>query len=100
MSFKNSRYVIEIDLPEGYLSIDCEIEYGEENRMTFFLNQSSVNKERYLPENSSELKKQLLDYNDFEFQTERDDIENMLNELMLKEFGADADILIRDVDSD
>ena len=28
MSFNNSRYVAEIDLPEGYISIDCEIEFG------------------------------------------------------------------------
>ena len=100
MSFKNSRYVAEIDLPEGYISIDCEREGGGENAIKFVLNQSSVDKDIYLLESSSEFKYQLLNYIDFELLTERMDIENLLNEIMLEEFGANADILIRGVDSD
>ena len=100
MSFNNSRYVAEIDLPEGYISIDCEIEFGDENSIKFFLNQSSVDKDIYLLGSSSEFKHQLLNYIDLELLTERMDIENLLNEIMLEEFGANADILIREVDSD
>lgn len=100
MSFKNNRYVAEIDLPEGYISIDCEIEFGVENAIKFFLNQSSVDKDTYLLESYSEFKHRLLNYIDLELLTERMDIENLINEIMLKEFGANADILIRDVDFD
>jgi hypothetical protein len=92
--------VEEIDLPEGYISIDCEIEFGVENGIKFFLNQSSVDKDIYLLGSSSEFKYQLLNFIGLELLTERMDIENLLNEIMIEEFGANADILNRDVDSD
>ena len=100
MSLENSRYVAEIDLPEGYLSIECEILYGTENSIKIFINQTSIDKDSYLKEFSSEFKNQLLNETDLELRTKRMDIENFLNEVMLEEFGADADILIRDIDSD
>ena len=100
MSLENSRYVAEIDLPEGYLSIECEILYGTENSIKIFINQTSIDKDSYLKEFSSEFKNQLLNETDLELRTKRMDVENFLNEVMLEEFGADADILIRDIDSD
>jgi len=84
MSFENSRYVAEINLPEGYISIDCDIEFGVENAIKFFLNQSSVDNDIYLLESSSEFKYQLLNYIDLELLTERMDIENLLNEIMFE----------------
>ena len=100
MSFQNNRYVAEIDLPEGYLSIECEITYGSENTINFFINQSSIDKDSYLREFSSEFKNQLLNETDVKLKTNRFDIEILLNEFMRKEFGVEADILIRDIDSD
>ena len=100
MSLKNSRYVAEIDLPEGYISIECEIITGSKNIIKFFLNQNSVDKESYLLLSNSPFKNKLLNYEDIEVVSERMDVENLLNEIMFEEFGEDADILIRDIDSD
>jgi len=100
MPFENKRYIAEIDLHDGYISIECEIEFGSENKINIFLNQSSVDKDGYLRDFSSEFKYKLLNYIDIELFTERMDVENLLNEIMIEEFGVDADILIRDVDSD
>ncbi len=60
MSLENTRYIAEIDLPEGYLSIECEILYGTENTLKFFINQSSIDKDSFLKEFSSEFKDQLF----------------------------------------
>ena len=100
MPIENKRYVAEIDLHEGYISIECEIEFGAESKINIFLNQSSVDKDAYLRDFSSEFKYKLLNFINIELLTKRMDVENLLNEIMLDEFGADADILIRDVDSD
>ncbi len=100
MSFENSRYVAEIEIPEGYISIDCEIEYGSENIVKFFLNQTSVDKSSYLLLYSSHFKEKLLNNIDFHLKTKRKDIENFLNELFKDEFGENIDIHVSEVDYD
>ena len=100
MTDQTTRYVLEIDLPEGYLSIECDVEFGETAKLHFFLNQSSVDKEKYLEENSSEFKERVLDQGDYETTTERNDIKEFLTDFCKSEFGAASDILIRDIDLD
>lgn len=101
MSFENSRYVAEIEIPEGYISIDCETEFGGDvNVLKFYLNQISVDRDNYLLQNPSKFKKELLTNLEFELLTERDEIEKILREIMIKEFGTEANIHISDVDSD
>ena len=97
---KTMRYVAEIDLPEGYISIDCDIEYNGETVLKFYLNQTSVEKDGYLLEDSSEFKEKLFNNNDLNVPTDRKDIKIYLMEFIRKEFGTEADILIRDVDID
>lgn len=100
MSFKNSRYVAEIEIPEGYISIDCEIEHGSGNIIKIFLNQASVDKNDYLLKYPSDFKEKLLNNIEFELITRRNDVENFLNELFKDEFGQFADIHISVVDYD
>jgi len=100
MSFENSRYVAEIEIPEGYISIDCETEIGDMNIIKFYLNQSSIDKTSYLLHYSSEFKQKLLNNIDIELLTKRDDIEILLNELFKEEFSENADIHITDVEYD
>ena len=100
MSYKNSRYVAEIDIPEGYISIDCEIEHGSRIIVKFFLNQASVDKTSYLSKHPSEFKQKLFNFEDFELFAYSDDISKWLIQFMKEEFGPDADIHITDVDYD
>ncbi len=100
MSNKTTRYVAEIDLAEGYISIDCDIEYNSETILKFYLNQTSVDKVSYLLEKGTEFKDQLLNRYDYQLTTNRKDIEEYLIEFMRIEFGAETEILIRDVDLD
>ena len=101
MTNEVKRYVVEIDIPDGYISIDCDIEYeGTTTIINLFLNQSSLDYEKFIEKYGSDFIKKLLGYEDLTITTERADIEEYLNELLVNEFGIDSDILIRDVDLD
>lgn len=100
MPAKTERYVVEIDVPEGYLSIDCDIEYSDVTVIKIFLNQSSVSKENFTGNKRSRFVEKLMDYEDIEIKTARKDIREYLTELLRNEFGDNPDILIRDIDLD
>lgn len=97
---ESERYVAEIEIQDGYLSIDCQAEPGEKRIIKIFLNHSSVDESVFLANNDSVFIRKLLDNAELELITDRKDIESFLKEVLTKEFGENADIEISNVDYD
>ena len=100
MTQGNKRYVAEIEIPEGYISIDCETEIGETNVVKLFLNQTSIDKSNFLINHNSAFMKKLINNIEFEMDSKRIDAFVLLNELLREEFGKSADISITEVEYD
>ena len=104
MSFNIKRYVAEIEHPEGYISIDCEVkEYDNSTikKLYFVLNQNSLNQSIDVEnEDRTEFREILEREYEVEIQTGRDDIESYIEELLKQSYGSNAEITVRDVDVD
>lgn len=96
----NGRYVAEIELSDGYISIDFEIKYGTENHIRFFLNQCSVDESTLILEDSTAFKRKLFEGESSVIITGSRDIENLITGILRKEFGDNVDIVITKVDFD
>ncbi len=99
------RYIAEIEIPEGFATIDCEIEYSSENthntQIRFLLSNYSYeipNNPR--PQGNLTLREE-LDY-DFEAvrTTDQKDIIAVINEHLREAYGDDADITVSSIDMD
>ena len=100
MSQGNKRYVAEIEIPEGYISIDCETEIGETNIVKLFLNQTSIDNSDFLNKHNSVFMQKLISNIEFEMALESCDTVVLLNGFFREEFGKNADISITEVEYD
>ena len=100
MEIEKIRHVAEIEIPEGYISIDCETEAGDINVVKLFPNQTSIDKNSSLIKNSTEFMQKLINNIEIELALESYDTVVLLNEFFREEFGKSADISITEVEYD
>lgn len=98
-----NRHIAEIEMPEGFTSIDCEIEYLNESNTTirFYLN--NVNYDVQVHNSGGEYLtfREELELNfELVIKTGRKDIPAYIEEILRDAYGGDADITVRDIDMD
>ena len=97
MSNKPTRYVAEIDLPDGYISIDCEVTRTDRFIISLHLNRSTIS---YKDSELTPFKEELIKNNDVVIEHDSDDVQRFLNELFKNEFIGSSDISLTEVDTD
>ena len=98
MQDQTSRYVADIEVPDGIVSIDCEVRSGEKTEILFILN-SSTCKENENPaiedfRNSLESRGEIL------VKAETNDPEAFIRKILSAAYGPLADITLTDTDTD
>ena len=97
MTNKPTRYVAEIELPDGFASIDCEVNSGGKNKVYFHLNQSTLPADSH---KTSVFREELFKNSELYIEVETKDILTFLNDLFKNEFSGYSDISITEVDTD
>ena len=97
MKNKLNRYVAEIEFPEGFASIDCEVSSGTENKVYFHLNQSTLPEESH---RKSVFREELFKNSEICIEVETNNILTFLNDLFKNEFRGYSDISLTEVDTD
>ena len=97
MTSKIARYVAEIDLPEGFISIDCEVKLAEKNLISLQLNQITLS---YKDSELTPFKEELINNKEVTIEYRSSDFLLFLSNLFKKEFQGYTDISIMEVDTD
>jgi len=97
MTVKTKRYVAEIDLPDGFISIDCEVKRAEKYIISLQLNHITLS---YKDSELTPFKEELVNNNEVVIEYRSGDFLVFLNNLFKKEFQGYTDISITEVDTD
>ncbi len=98
MQKQTLRYVADIEIPEGIVSIDCEVRTGEKTQFLFILNSStSEGAESPL---GRDFRDSLENQGEILIETETDDPEAFIRRTLSVAYGSLADITLTDTDTD
>lgn len=97
MKNKLTRYVAEIDLPEGFISTDCEVTRTDRFIISLHLNKTTLS---YKDSELTPFKEELIENNEVVIEYESDDVLGFLNDLFKNEFNGYSDISLTEVDTD
>lgn len=98
-----SRYIAEIEMPDGFASIDCEIEYSNKSKTTirFLLNNLNYDVQVHISESKDLTFRKELELNsEVIIKTDKKDIQAYIEEILRDAYGKDTDITVRDIDMD
>ncbi len=98
MQEKTLRFVADIEIPEGIVSIDCEVRSGERTEILFILNSSTCE----LDEDSSagNFRDSLESRGEVLVEAQTDNPEAFIRETLSVAYGPLADITLTDTDTD
>ena len=98
MQEQPSRYVADIEVPEGIVSIDCEVRSGKKTEILFILNSSTCggdgNPSAEGFRGSLESRREIL------VEAETDDPDAFIRKTLSAAYGPLADITLTDTDTD
>ena len=97
------RYIVEVDLPDGVASIDCEVHYSNDSGKTikFFLNFFTYDIADDISNKTDLTLREELDLNfEAEVNTSRSDIKIFIREILKEAYGESTDIVVKDIDMD
>lgn len=98
MQDQTSRYVADIEVPDGIVSIDCEVRSGEKTEILFILNSSTC--EGNENPAAGDFRGSLESRGEILVEAETDDPESFIRETLLATYGPLADITLTDTDTD
>ena len=105
MNNNPNRYIAEIEIPEGLVTIDCEIEFLENNtdqtQIRFLLsNQTYEIPNNPRPQGGLTLREELESDLKAIRTTDRKDISEVIQEHLQEAYGEEADITVSSIDMD
>jgi len=98
MQEQTSRYVADIEVPEGIVSIDCEVRNGDKLEILFILNSSTCGGTENPP--SGDFRGSLEGRGEILVETGTDDPEAFIRKTLSAAYGPLADITLTDTDTD
>lgn len=98
MQKETSRYVADIEIPEGIVSIDCEIRGGDKPEILFILNSSTCEGNENPP--AGDFRGSLESRGEILVEAETDDPEAFIRKTLSAAYGPLADITLTDTDTD
>ena len=98
MRKRTSRYVADIEIPEGIVSIDCEARSGEKTEILFILNSSTCEESENPP--AGHFRGALEGRGEILVEAETDDPESFIRKTLSDAYGPLADITLTDTDTD
>lgn len=98
MQGQNSRYVADIEIPEGIVSIDCEVRSGDKPEVLFILNSSTCEGNEDPP--VGDFRGSLENRGEILVEAGTDDPEAFIRKTLLAAYGPLADITLTDTDTD
>lgn len=98
MQEQTSRYVADIEIPEGIVSIDCEVRNGDKAEILFILNSSTCEINENPP--VGDFRGSLESRGEILVEAETDDPEAFIRKTLSAAYGPLADITLTDTDTD
>lgn len=98
MQEQTLRFVADIEIPEGIVSIDCEARSGEKTQILFILNSSTC--ERDGDSSTGDFRGSLESQGEILVEAETDDPEAFIRKTLSVAYGPLADITLTDTDTD
>ena len=90
------RYVADIEVPEGIVSIDCEVRSGGKTEILFILNSSTCGEYK----TTEDFRGSLESRGEILVETETNHPEGFIRETLLAAYGHLADITLTQTDTD
>lgn len=105
MNHEPKRYIAEIEIPEGFATIDCEVEILDtqtnQSKITLILARCSYKNEKTRPNHANLTLREELDlFLEAVRVTDRKDFRAAIGELLSEAYGKNADITISSIDLD
>ncbi|MXW43341.1 MAG: hypothetical protein F4X32_06635 [Candidatus Dadabacteria bacterium] len=98
MQEQTSRYVADIEVPEGIVSIDCEVRNGDKPEILFILNSSTCEGTEKPP--VGDFRSSLEGRGEILVEAETGDPEAFIRKTLSAAYGPLADITLTDTDTD
>ncbi len=98
MQEQTLRYVADIEVPEGIVSVDCEVKSGEKTEVLFILNSSTCEGNENPP--TEDFRGSLESRGEILVETETNDPEAFIRKTLSTAYGSLADITLTDTDTD
>lgn len=98
MQEKNLRFVADIEIPEGIVSIDCEVRNGERTEILFILNSSTYERDGNML--AGDFRGSLENQGEVLVKAQTDNPEAFIRETLSVAYGPLADITLTDTDTD
>ncbi len=98
MEEQTLRFVADIEIPDGIVSIDCEVRSGEKTEILFILNSST--REGDGNPSAGDFRGSLESRGEILVEAETDDPEAFIRRTLLAAYGPLADITLTDTDTD
>ena len=98
MQEQTSRFVADIEVPEGIVSIDCEVRNGNKAEFLFILNSSTFEGNENPP--AGDFRGSLESRGEILVEAETDDPEAFIRKTLSAAYGPLADITLTDTDTD
>lgn len=98
MQEQTSRYVADIEVPEGIVSIDCEVRNGDKPEILFILNSSTCKGTENPP--VGDFRGSLEKRGEILVEAETNDPEAFIRKTLSAAYGPLADITLTDTDID
>lgn len=98
MQDQTSRYVADIEVPGGIVSIDCEVRSGEKTEILFILNSSTCEGNENPP--AGDFRGSLESRGEILVKAETNDPEAFIRKTLSTAYGPMADITLTDTDTD
>ena len=93
-----SRYVADIEIPEGIVSVDCEVRNGDKTEVLFILNSSTCEGTGNPP--AGDFRGSIESRGEILVEAETDDPEAFIRKTLAAAYGPLADITLTDTDTD
>lgn len=105
MNHEPKRYIADIEIPEGFATIDCEVEVldpqTDQARITLILASCSYKNEETEPvQGNLTLREELDLFLEAIRITDRKDLKGVIEELLREAYGKEADITVSSIDMD
>ncbi len=104
MGIDKSRYIAEIEIPDGYISIDCEVDLIDQEKprlqINFYLNSSSLNIQSTEEYEGKPLRKELENELQAVRVTDVKNVREYIEGILRVEYGEQADIQLSEIEFD
>ncbi len=104
MGNDKSRYIAEIEIPDGYISIDCEVDLIDQEKprfqINFYLNSSSLNIQSTEDYEGKPLRKELENKLQAVRVTDVKNVRKYIEGILRVEYGEQADIQVSEIEFD